>query len=405
MGRAQTVSPVTTGERIQVIDILRGFALCGIFLFNINSFAVPNQLHNISEGVAPIDQVVNSLLLLFVESKFFTLFSFLYGLGFAIQIMRAEARQQPFTPLYLRRIVVLAIFGILHIALLWEGDILLLYAVVGLVLLLFQRATPQTLQRWVIVLLGIALGLSVMALVGTFAARMTGSIDMVMLQERYLAILEGGSGPVKLLYQHESFWGYLNYRLLAYRSVIIVNASRTIPVLAMFLLGLLVGRFEILRAPGEHDLLLRRVRFWGLLLGTSVSLFVTIANSTFPPIEAVAALSFNQYFSGPLQSMGMAAALVLLVQDARWARRLQPLAAYGRMSLTNYLGQTLLAVLFFYVFGLVNQVNLAVAMLIVIGLCILQIGFSNWWLRSYRFGPLEWVWRSLTYGSPQPLRK
>ncbi len=405
MTASQKFSPVTTAKRIVTIDILRGFALCGIYFINITAFAAPNQFFNIVTTAGLADRIVNSLLLLVVESKFFTLFSFLFGIGFAIQVMRAEAKRRSFVGRYLRRTSILALFGVLHILLLWEGDILLLYAIIGFLLIPFRSASVDTLRRWSFTLLGSVSALAVLMLVIVLIAGQIAPAELQLINEGFISKFSGKSDSILLLAQYESILAYFEERVVSYITSALLYATRVPTVLSMFLLGLMAGRLQILHEATRYRLLLRRVRFWGLVVGTSVSLLVTVANNTLPPITAVVALFLNQYISGPLQSMGMAAALVLLLQDPRWAQQLNPLAAYGRMSLTNYLAQSILAVLIFYGFGLVNQINLAVAMIIAAGLLWVEIVFSNWWLRIFHFGPLEWIWRSLTYGSLQPFRK
>lgn len=174
--------------------------------------------------------------------------------------------------------------------------------------------------------------------------------------------------------------------------------SRVPSVLAMFLLGLYVGKRRVLERLDDHLVLVRRVRAWGLGLGLSVSLLVTLGNATLPPISSLVALFFNQALAGLLLAMGYAATPVLLLRSSAWRRRIRPLAATGRMALTNYLLQSLVCTLLFYGYGLglAGLVRSAVSVLVAAGIYAAQTVFSGWWLRRFRFGPAEWLWRSLT---------
>lgn len=396
-----TAGPVTTAERIDSIDVLRGFALCGILLLNITAFAAPGQLWGIGTDLPTVDRVVYALLLLLVDAKFFTLFSFLFGLGFSVQMVRAQERGAPFTRLFLRRLAVLAMFGVAHVVLLWEGDILLLYAGVGVLLLAFRNASSTTLLRWVVgllasvvVVVSLLLGASIVARhLDATAERVAAADEMIVA-----STAEAGVG------QATGYRAQIVPRVMTYVYSVEVYATRIPTVLAMFLLGLYVGRRDILRHVDDHERLLRRVRTWGLLIGLSISLAVTVTVMFARPLTAVLALFYNQAIDGPLQSMGYAAALLLALRSPVVARRLRPLAAYGRMALTNYLGQSLLAYLIFTAGGLAGHLTLDRVELIAVGIICAQIAVSVVWLRHFRYGPLEWVWRSMTYGYAPPLR-
>lgn len=405
---ATTTGPIATAERIDVLDVLRGFALWGIVVINILAFKSPGGPAILFFEGGSVDRFVVQAILLFVESKFFTLFSFLFGLGFAVQLARAQERGVPFVPRFPRRLLVLLVFGIAHVVLLWDGDILVIYALVGFLLLLFRNRSPRSLLRWAAVLLLVPLLLVIAGLVTLEVLRVTpftaqigqaeAEFQATYAQMRLEGIERYGGG---------TYWAILVQRVTDYLAVLPLLVSRVPAVLAMFLLGLYVGKQNMLRTIPHHLPLLRRVRMWGLGVGIVASLLVVLAQTQLSPISAVVALLFNQTLAGPVLSMGYVATLVLAWQRPRWKRRLAPLAATGRMALTNYLGQSLIcAVLFYgYGFGLTGQVGVAASALLATSIYALQTLWSVWWLRRFQFGPLEWVWRSLTYGTLQPFRR
>lgn len=404
-----TTNPVAATERIAVLDIVRGVALFGILAINVTAFKSPGGPPGLGVEAGLADRLVIQALLLFVESKFFTLFSFLFGLGFSIQLLRAQQRGVAFVPRFARRLLALLLFGILHIVLLWDGDILTLYALVGAILLLFRNRSPRALLNWAGILLLVPLvlvaasltTLEVLRTTTTYGARLQqADADLVttFTQLRVEAVHLYGSG---------SYTRILNTRLAEYLVVLPLLLSRVPSVLAMFLLGLYVGKRGVLARIDEHLPLLRRVRFWGLSLGLLVSVLVVMAQARLGPISALVALLFNQTLGRPLLSLGYGATLVLLAQRPNWARRLASFAATGRMALTNYLLQSLICTTIFYGygFGLAGQVGAVAGVALAIGIYALQIPFSLWWLGRYQFGPMEWLWRSMTYLQLQPLRR
>lgn len=390
------------------MDVLRGFALLGILLINIVAFKAPGGSTILRFEGGPLDQLVVRALILLVESKFFTLFSFLFGLGFGVQLLRARARGEPFVPRFARRLLVLALFGVLHVVLLWEGDILLLYALVGLLLIPFRDASLPTLLRWAGWLLIVPVALFALLFAALELSRASPESARA-LQEADAAFLDEvrqGRATALDLYGNGSYGEVLVARVESYGLTSVLLLSRVPSVLAMFLLGLYVGKRRVLERLDDHLVLVRRVRAWGLGLGLSASLLVTLGNATLPPISSLVALFFNQALAGPLLVMGYAATLVLLLRGSAWRRRLRPLAATGRMALTNYLLQSLVCTLLFYGYGLglAESVGPGVGVLVAAGIYAAQAVFSGWWLRRFRFGPAEWLWRSLTYGRAQPMR-
>ena len=175
----------------------------------------------------------------------------------------------------------------------------------------------------------------------------------------------------------------------------------------MFVLGLAAGRRDLARHAVDHRALLRRVRTWGLVIGLPLAALLAAGMSLLPTLSALMCLALNGAVAGPLLAMAYAAGIALLWQRPGWQRWLRPLAAMGRMALTNYLLQSVIATLLFYGYGLglARRVSPSLALLIAAAILAGQILISGWWMRRYRFGPAEWLWRTLTYGARQPLRR
>lgn len=194
-------------------------------------------------------------------------------------------------------------------------------------------------------------------------------------------------------------------RLQSYAGVAILLATRIPTVLAMFLLGLYAGRLGVLARPVEHLPLLRGVRTWGVGLGLPIAALVTAGYFSLPPIDGLVALLFNQALAGPLLALGYGASLTLLCQDPAWQRRLAPVSAVGRMGLTNYLMQSVVCAILFQHLGLAGKVSPTGQLGLSLAIYTAQMAVSVAWLRAFQYGPMEWLWRSLTYLTWQPMRR
>ena len=400
---------VPTAERVALIDVVRGFALYGVLLANLiwvthESVVPPVQLAALP--TADVDRFVRIGVEFFVDWKFYTLFSFLFGLSFSLQLTRGERRSAPWLPGYRRRLSILFGLGVLHAYALWYGDILHHYALLGFGLILVRRWS----DRWLLGL-GAALGVAVPAAV-VMATPLLGPVDagagtdpaeLQMVSARFQAFSSGSySAALRENARYAlGFWtsGFALHFLPA--------------ILGKFLLGFYAGRRRLLEEPESHMLLFRRLLTWGLVFGAAgnvlwvVSTALTRSGRVAPSAPWVLA-------SQPVIYLGLAAlaafylsAIVLLWQRAAWRSRLQHLAPLGQMALTNYLTHSVIYVLVFSGFGLglLGQVGATFCLALSVLIYVVQVLFSAWWLRQYRFGPAEWLWRSLTYGATQPMRR
>ena len=407
------VDPTPAGDRLFAVDALRGFALLGILLVNMSMFSAPLYVAMMDTPwwTSPADRVAEFLVRVLAESKFYVLFSFLFGLGMALQMRRIEARGGTFVRIYVRRLLVLLGIGVCHALLLWFGDILTLYALVGFLLLLFRKRHDRTIRIWAAIVYCVPL----LLVIGGTAAVELGRLfpeSAAALQAEFANVDQNMAAWAEYsvrIYRTGSFAEIFQHRLQNHYDFLWGVALMTPVVLTMFLLGLYVGRRRILDDPAAHKRLLRSLVIGGLPLGLIGNVaYATLALETSRAVPTwTSALAYvGCWAGGPLLSFGYAAALVLLVQHDVWRQRLAPLAAVGRMALTNYLLQTLICTTLFYSygFGLFGKVGPAWGVLLSIAIYAIQVPISVLWLRRFRFGPLEWLWRSLTYLRWQPMQ-
>ncbi len=412
---ATASEPIQPSERAVVIDILRGFAVFGILLVNMLYFAHPAYLAVIDtgSGASPLDRAAGLLIAFFAEGKFFTLFSLLFGLGLAIQLQRAEAAGQSVVPLFVRRLLVLLVIGLAHAVLFWWGDILIYYALLGFLLLLFRNTPPHRLLRWAVAFLAIPLVMTAGGVALFELARTTpeGAVQLEAVLAESEAEFRAAYQKALAVYSGRDFLTMIPQRIAdwAFATTGALFGGMLFLVLAMFLVGLYIGKRQLLLNAAEHLPLFRRVFHWGAGIGLAGNLlYVTLAHG-----ESALELTWGTLIGlvsfligAPALSLAYAAGIVVLTQRATWHKLIMPLAAVGRTALSNYLLQTLICTTIFYGYGLglYGQIGPATGLALSIAIFGLQVPLSGWWVKRFRFGPVEWLWRSLTYGKLQPLR-
>ena len=387
-------------ERIQVLDVLRGFALAGILIINAMSIlAVKGSTPAFTVDIPFADRTLQDLILYFVESKFFTLFSLLFGIGFAIQIQSAEKQGNAFLPRISRRMAGLLLFGLLHILFLWDGDILVIYAITGTLLILFRKTAYARIKRWAISLLAVP-GVLVLAIfVYTLAARLSPSGAQTFAKsDDSLAKEFANTDATKKLLQNGFIEG-ISDRIHNYLELSPLLFSRIPTVLAMFLIGLYLGRSNFIRQLPDKIEILKRVRFWGLTVGFSLMFLIVAGTKFLPTVSALIAIIEDQYLAGPILCLGYASALTLTFLKNPTRKIYRYFSKVGRMALTNYLTQSLLLTFLAYGWGvgLALKLNGFQVLGISFLLYVAQIILSGIWLSKFRYGPCEWVWRCITY--------
>lgn len=405
--RASAGGPVDASERSALLDSLRGWALLGILAANMMSFAgfvFMAGAQRDATVLAGLNDVSELLLEWLVIGKFYALFSLLFGIGFAIQIDRLEQRGEG-AGCYLRRLAILFAIGIAHMLLLWLGDILALYALMGAVLLLFRRVPGRSLLIWAAALWLIPIGWAAAMHFGAFRP------DQLLFSVGIGTVIASGAdfsrGPISH-YQSADIFAHLKAHPgeMLIRLGILVEQMRFPKVLGMFLIGLWAGRRAIHVDPAAFRPLLRRVAWVCLCVGLPLSLAKAVL-TTWPGDSSDVAFAAEVFYclSTPTLTLGYAAGFTMLWlgMRRRWAEVAAPA---GRMALTNYLMQTVLQSALFYGWGLGLMGKLGVVLILPLSMAIfaLQVAYSQWWLSRYRFGPLEWLWRSATYGALQSMR-
>ncbi|WP_394838939.1 DUF418 domain-containing protein [Pendulispora rubella] len=392
-------APVAKASRIDDMDIVRGMALFGVLLMNLAEvFRVPYY----GQKGPPLDlplleRIVVRVQMIFLAGKAMTLFSILFGTGLAIFWERANARGTGATWLLSRRLGFLALFGLAHGFLIWNGDILFLYALTGLVGLLFLRA-----PTWVLLTAACACW-------GWYAV-----VGPNWPAVWAFAIREPGPGHYSEALRVYGTGTYLEIlRFRAYELLRFEPFSYVLNVpgvLTNMLVGMAIWRSKVLELTARETLLrtLRWIAFTGMALGIGYMLFRWIQFEIYHSPQARGPWR-RVLFLGCILScaLGYGAGLLLLLRRANWRRRLGVFAPLGRMAFTNYLTQSIVfsTVFYSYGFGLVGKVGNAPAALMGIVFYTLQGFASAIWLRHFRFGPFEWAWRSLTYGRLQPMRR
>jgi len=394
-------------ERVQVLDVLRGFALLGILLINAMSIlAVNGSTPAFTVHISPAERFLQDAILFFVESKFFTLFSLLFGIGFAIQIQSAERQGTGFLPRISRRMLGLFLFGLLHILLFWDGDILVIYAITGSLLILFRNLSGKAIRRWVIALLAIPSTLTFIAWVGSLVARTSpsGASNLATVDKTLEAEFANTQATQQLL--QSSFVQAIAIRIETYIQLLPLLLSRIPTVLAMFLIGLYLGRSKFITKLPENVETLKKVRLWCLSIGFVVMTLILAGTKFLPTSTALIGIIEDQYLAGPILCLGYAAALTLAFLKNPNRRIFGAFAPVGRMALTNYISQSVVLTFLSYGWGLGFALQLGGYQ--VLGICIAlfvaQVIFSRMWLAKFSFGPLEWIWRCITYWKVLPLR-
>ena len=405
------LTPVMPGARIPTLDILRGFALFGVLWSNLNHYGTYEATFtpNPTTSATPLDHTLFWMQEWLIQNRFYSLLGFLFGVGFAIQLGRAEALGRDAVRPFYRRMSVLLVIGMVHGMFIWSGDILTKFALVGCLLPLYRRLTSRGL---VIAAGATYFGLAYLAMQASAAVGPT----------RPPALPDFAS-----LYADGTYWQIMPARLAEYlrdtRGLVVQFSGRSVPFLTLFILGLWAARTGLVSHLGERLRFVRRA-LWVALACVAAGLILAanfdawwprppILNG--PPVFDVAHIWNSWWFIGRgIPSMlvqwgtagAYAAALTLLVHRPRWGALIRPLAAVGRMSLTTYLVQSVVSTLIFYGYGLglygrVTYSGMLFLTLVIFG-C--QLAYSTWWFNRYRFGPAEWLWRSLSYGRSQPMR-
>jgi len=381
-----TEIPIQPRERTIIVDVLRGFALFGVLLGNFSGMLSNNVPESIINAHATsFDRLFNLLHDIFIQNKFMTLFSILFGYGFGVIMERLEKKNINSTRFFLRRMLWLFVFGCVNLAL-WNGDILHVYAMTGIFLLLFRKQSTTFILRSSIFFIFI-IPSAIRFYQFYFNSYSVNESDV--LQGYYQAYKFGSLTDVTLI-NYKSYPSQWIYTWVEWRDM-----SET---LGRFLLGYYVLRRQLLVNLSNNILLIRTAWKWSLI----ISIF-------YIPLQALVnndLISVPRPFVYPLLKFGTlsmtifyATSIIQFFYVGRATVLFQRFRNLGCMTLTNYLVQTILYVIIFYHlgFGLLGEFSFSIVWLASIIVYFLQAEFSGWWLKRFNYGPVEWIWRQLTY--------
>jgi len=396
------LGPTVEQERLPLLDVLRGFSILGILLNNMGMFSGPSrELGFVGVPPTTTDVAVEALILFFINGKSYLLFALLIGLGFALQLNRAEARAANVLPTYTRRLVILFAIGALHAVFLWEGDILAMYAILGFGLLLVRRWSS-------VALLALAGALLILSPVAEWISytRSYGA-------ENWANISATGSGAevastpadrAQAVYGHGRYLDMVIYRLETLPDhAVRLWLNQALGAFAVFVFGLYAGRHRFIESVATYVTRWRAWTPWVLAAALAVNLIYVFAFMQGRVRLELLSLTLG----GPLLCLVYVGGLGLLLEKTVWRARLVPMAAIGRLSLSNYLLQSAVCTTIFYGygFGLYGRIGATTGFIIAMAVFAFQIVISMWWLRHFQFGPLEWLSRTFIYGRWQALRK
>ncbi|MBE9918031.1 DUF418 domain-containing protein [Paenibacillus donghaensis] len=338
---------VSSKERIVSLDIIRGMALFGILLINIKGYRVVVEGMALPD-IAGFNEVIQTFTTVFIEKKFYSIFSFLFGAGFYLFASRAESRGDKPLRLFSRRLLALLLIGVAHLPIFW-GSILFYYALIGFLLLPFYRASVKT-TLWI------------------------------------------GGGLLVLHLAATGLQFAISYSELAIAQVLSFLTNDCITIFLMFLSGCVAAKAGWIGKTGEHIRSIRKLFLLLLPIAAGLSVWMWIAEGNADPLlSSIVALSAIPmaycYLSG----------LLLLLEHRSIARLFSPVGKLGRMALTNYVAQSLIGVALLDMFG-INFPTPVEIVLVAIVIFVIQVVISVVWLRFFRMGPLEKLWRIMTYG-------
>jgi uncharacterized protein len=394
-------SPVGESQRIESLDILRGIAIFGILLVNMKSFSGPDSpIRALSYEYfnQPYDIWTNVLLEFFVQGNFITMFSFLFGFGMILMSERAEANNLSFLPVFLRRQFVLLLFGAAHVLFFWYGDILVTYAIVGMTMLLFYRLPKKALfVTGLVMIAAYSLFMSVL----TYEYWTSGAA--LSYQEPLNAQHENEIRKSIQIYSEGTYSEIMQERIREWTDLNQYFLFFLFGILPMFLFGAYAAK----KRRFENKALWK---LWGLtlVLGPGSKMFAVL----FFPYKGEdwrydTAMSWGYEFGGAMMSIFYICSIVLLYRSSKFKRLFNLFRITGRMAFTNYLTQSIVSTFIFYSYGLglYGEYGPLTGVMIAVIIFGLQVLFSMWWLRNYKMGPLEWIWRTLTYGKRQKLKR
>ena len=378
---------ITDKNRIHVIDLLRGISIIGILLVNMLDFHSPFLYLEYDYWENKADLYTYAFIDIFAQGNFYPLFAFLFGFGAFILMSRAEQRGISFSALFSRRMGFLLILGMIHAFLIWHGDILITYAVCGFLLLLVYKLTGKTLLRLSVWLYTIPYGfLGMLFLLLQFASPAASELktDYSKINET-IDIYSNGSF-MEIFSLRITEWAAVN----GFPNMIFLFLS----VFPCILAGMAFAKLGWLERPLLHQKKLLIMFLISLPAGLLLKMYPYLFGQNY------AGEFFQDYFGGPLLTLAIITGVTLLYEKSAMLRKIAlPFVRLGRMSLTNYLMHSIIGTIIFYSYGLglYGDVGAFTGSIVAILILSFQLLFTTYWLRYFRMGPIEYVWRIVTY--------
>ncbi|MGV2940750.1 DUF418 domain-containing protein [Mesobacillus sp. LC4] len=383
------------GNRIVSIDRMRGFSLLGIFLVNMISFHSPYfYIDPETWWDGSVNLYTYRFIDLFIQASFYPLFSMLFGYGLVILRERTLAKGLNFKPLALRRFSILLLIGFIHAFLIWPGDILITYAVCGFVFLLFIGLSAKRL---------FIAGLSLYIIPNLLLLLMLGAASAIDGGSEF-SMYDGEAAEQSItIYQRGSFAEVTEYRISEwYKNNNLAGLFLyLVTILPLFMIGAGAAKvklFENIREKrGKIAMAAAMLATFGFLIKAIPYLYSKTLMTDYA----------QDVFGGAMVAVAYALIIALVSEMKQFDRLLYPLEAAGRLSISNYLFQSVVSTLIFYSYGLgyYGEWSIFSGTMLVLVIYIIQLAFSSWYVKRFHYGPVEWLWRIGTYLKKQPLKK
>ena len=401
------IKPIEANARIIYLDILRGMAILFIFLANIYTFSGWGYMSDeakIQFSMPLLNSIINQLTVVFIDGKWYSIFSLLFGIGFVIQYENTNSRNKSFNTFFIKRMFGLLFFGLIHLFFLWSGDILALYALVGFLLVLFKNQTNRSLLIWASILLFLPLIHQLLMIAfNNFYPEVLYEMEEDYFANHNILIEDNNvnfdySAFIRIWLNGTSWkqFSVIAFGMPLERFAGLLYDGRFFKVLACFLIGIWAGRKIIHDKLLKNTTLLKKIFLYGFLIGIPLNILLAYGK--------VQSQQFWQFINIIVYALGVvplacgySAAVALMMKSGH--KNLSYFAPVGQMAMSNYIFQTIISITVFYGigFGFAFDLSLWIIILIALFIFLMQIIFSTIWLKYFRFGPLEWLWRMMTY--------
>lgn len=389
------VTSTTLGNRVEVLDLLRGFALLGVFIANMIHFQAPYlYMDPYTWFSSPGDVATFKGIDIFIEASFYPIFAMLFGYGLNMQYEKMLANGAAFAPMMARRLAILLGIGVIHALFVWSGDVLFTYATMGFIMI----ACVKIPKKWLIPIAAIVYIIpnAFFYVVTRFLEKvdpnsmMAGYAD---IQKIELAISAYGLGSYGEIFSFR----FVEWFTFGFLGVFL----GVVMILPLLMIGAGLSKWKVFERAGEMKGRIAIITVLALVAG----LWMKTVPFTGEP--TLAAQMLQTVFGGPILAAGYVGLLLLLSQIPLFRTIFRPISKAGRMSLTTYITQSIVATTIFYAygFGMYGKIDLETGVWIALGVFIIQVIFAELWLMKFSMGPIEWLWRKATYGKSLPKKE